>query len=704
MAEAAAAPLAMQALWVALDSSVFPKGVARAVGVEGGPGTLGGTAGELTPCLLRAGGMRHLEERLAEYRRVADRVEPAGLRQELQGGHRAREGPRHKDRDKAKEKGSADAVQDTLEEMEEEVVSRSAALQEPPAALDTGAAPGTIKTIQTVAAQLEQKDQADVGQHDSGQFILDNEMEKEERQTKDAEAHWRKGIRSCSCSACLQLLERSGEVVVGLQTLSWQHFQWTNQGVGTIKDLDTGVDFHFNSTSLKSDVKLGGIVLFRATLFDRFAEEVEIYTGGELAEVTDKVEMEDETSEDQYATEGRIQLEIRDKSRYDDPLGPPKPRPAPGGTMPCGTPARWGSLPSARLASSRCSPGPGIHPAHPLGLTLPPSSLLPRFQRSVREGEEREERREAFPGPEREKGGHRREERVNHQAEREERGHHCAERDLASSWTVGQAERGHRRESHDSGDEDTSGVSDWSVEVEEDFERRSQASSALDRSGTPLSASPDSRPPSPPRGRTRGLFELQGAKLSKRGGEGGTEEGPSHGRPLQEGGPVAPDPRKLTPPLVLSSQDASDLHPSSGHADMVKEVFIGGMQNIKKPMMKQGGKRYPAGPSQVDLSSDEWRENLIDHRAKKLIRDDAKEEIKRRREEARVDRAEKDELKIKKKAEKEDEKRRQANEKDAIKTARTKEKAEKHNEKKRQAEEKEANKAARAQEPKVSPH
>ena len=32
----------------------------------------------------------------------------------------------------------------------------------------------------------------------------------------------------------------------------------------------------------------------------------------------------------------------------------------------------------------------------------------------------------------------------------------------------------HRRESQDSGGKDTSGVSDWSAEVEEDFERRSQ--------------------------------------------------------------------------------------------------------------------------------------------------------------------------------------------------------------------------------------
>ena len=251
---------------------------------------------------------------------------------------------------------------------------------------------------------------------------------------------------------------------------------------------------------------------------------------------------------------------------------------------------------------------------------------------------------------------------------------------------------------------------------------------------TPLSASPNSRSQSPPCGGEHGLklpeplsnphwrppldtrddydddleeMQLQGAELSKQGEEGGAEEGPSHGRQLQEGGPLAPGPRKRTPPLVLSSpHDPSDLDPSSGQADMVKdmnEAFIGGMQNIKKPMMKQGGKRYPAGPSQVHLSSDEWRDNLIDHRAKKLIRDDAKEEIERRREEAKVDRAEKDKLKIKKKAEKDVEKKRQSNEKEAIKTARAQEKAEKDHEKKRQAEEKEANKAARAQEPKVFP-
>ena len=52
------------------------------------------------------------------------------------------------------------------------------------------------------------------------------------------------------------------------------------------------------------------------------------------------------------------------------------------------------------------------------------------------------------------------------------------DRELASSWVVGQGERG-RRESHESGGRDTSGVSDWSAEVEEDFERRSQVSNVL---------------------------------------------------------------------------------------------------------------------------------------------------------------------------------------------------------------------------------
>ncbi len=69
---------------------------------------------------------------------------------------------------------------------------------------------------------------------------------------------------------------------------------------------------------------------------------------------------------------------------------------------------------------------------------------------------------------------------------------------------------------------------------------------------------------------------------------------------------------------------------------------------------------------------------MINNKAKKLISKDTKEEIERRREEAKVDRAEKENIKIQKKAEK-----------DA--------------QKKRKDGEKEASKAARAQEPKVSP-
>ena len=96
---------------------------------------------------------------------------------------------------------------------------------------------------------------------------------------------------------------------------------------------------------------------------------------------------------------------------------------------------------------------------------MSPCSLPPRFQRG-RDGEEREEReegRDTFPSLPEDRGlreGYR------------------TDRELASSWVVGQGERG-RRESHESGGRDTSGVSDWSAEVEEDFERRSQVGNFL---------------------------------------------------------------------------------------------------------------------------------------------------------------------------------------------------------------------------------
>ena len=76
---------------------------------------------------------------------------------------------------------------------------------------------------------------------------------------------------------------------------------------------------------------------------------------------------------------------------------------------------------------------------------------------------------------------------------------------LSSSWSCGGSEDRRRLDSSGSV-RDVSGVSDWSVEVEEEDERRSLA----DRAVTPLSISspPSSRPLSPELVPGRGLIKL----------------------------------------------------------------------------------------------------------------------------------------------------------------------------------------------------
>ena len=64
----------MQALWVSLNPSSCPQGVARAVRMEKGPGSLGGS--KWTPCMFEAG----LEDRLGEQLRKYVKASGKNLR------------------------------------------------------------------------------------------------------------------------------------------------------------------------------------------------------------------------------------------------------------------------------------------------------------------------------------------------------------------------------------------------------------------------------------------------------------------------------------------------------------------------------------------------------------------------------------------------------------------------------------------------
>ena len=59
------ASVEMQALWVSLNPSSYPQGVARAVRMEKGPGSLGGN--KWTPCMFEAGLEDKLGEQLRNY-------------------------------------------------------------------------------------------------------------------------------------------------------------------------------------------------------------------------------------------------------------------------------------------------------------------------------------------------------------------------------------------------------------------------------------------------------------------------------------------------------------------------------------------------------------------------------------------------------------------------------------------------------------
>ena len=95
------------------------------------------------------------------------------------------------------------------------------------------------------------------------------------------------------------------------------------------------------------------------------------------------------------------------------------------------------------------------------------------------------------------------------------------------------------------------------------------------------------------------------------------------------------------------------------------------------PKRRTGGKKYPEGPAKVDLNSADWRQNLITLEANKIIKLDAKEEVERRREQAREERA----SKLKQKEE--DKLKRQS-----VKKAKTEEKYRKDAERKARIEEK----------------
>ena len=66
------ASVEMQALWVSLNPSSFPQGVARAVRMEKGPGSLGGS--KWTPCMFEAGLEERLGEQLRKYVKASGRT------------------------------------------------------------------------------------------------------------------------------------------------------------------------------------------------------------------------------------------------------------------------------------------------------------------------------------------------------------------------------------------------------------------------------------------------------------------------------------------------------------------------------------------------------------------------------------------------------------------------------------------------------
>ena len=66
------ASVEMQALWVSLNPSSFPQGVARAVRMEKGPGSLGGS--KWTPCMFEAGLEDRLGEQLRKYVKASGRT------------------------------------------------------------------------------------------------------------------------------------------------------------------------------------------------------------------------------------------------------------------------------------------------------------------------------------------------------------------------------------------------------------------------------------------------------------------------------------------------------------------------------------------------------------------------------------------------------------------------------------------------------
>ena len=87
----------------------------------------------------------------------------------------------------------------------------------------------------------------------------------------------------------------------------------------------------------------------------------------------------------------------------------------------------------------------------------------------------------------------------------------------------------------------------------------------------------------------------------------------------------------------------------------IGKVFRQQVQITAAPKQKAGGKKYPDGAAKVDLNSREWQENLIKFDAQKKIKQDAREEVQKLRDEAKQERARKrqheDEVKSRRQAE-----------------------------------------------------
>ena len=66
------ASVEMQALWVSLNPSIYPQGAARAVRMEKGPGSLGGS--KWTPCMFEAGLEERLNKQLRQYVKASGRT------------------------------------------------------------------------------------------------------------------------------------------------------------------------------------------------------------------------------------------------------------------------------------------------------------------------------------------------------------------------------------------------------------------------------------------------------------------------------------------------------------------------------------------------------------------------------------------------------------------------------------------------------